>query len=131
MSSDIRKRSPFSMKQDLPERDEYLGPPFRQSQPNKLNRTRWLLRSISSAALILMILVVLGRGRLFHPASPSPLQPLVNKLTAEDLEVVTPEGEVLGHGDFDDGRKCHTMKAFVDPESEGLSWVNVHLGNGG
>ena len=39
--------------------------------------------------------------------------------------------EVVGHGDFEDGRKTTTGKEFVIPPSEALHWVNVNLGNGG
>ncbi|KAK8864700.1 hypothetical protein IAR55_001952 [Kwoniella newhampshirensis] len=57
----------------------------------------------------------------------------VVKLTEADLVRGTNagQGKVRGHWDFGDGRKWTTSDAFVKPESKGLDWVNVMLGNGG
>lgn len=49
----------------------------------------------------------------------------------EVLDQYPGAGSVLGHGDFDDGRRRMVKKEFVDPSSEGLHWVNVMLGNDG
>ncbi|RSH89012.1 hypothetical protein EHS25_002674 [Saitozyma podzolica] len=51
--------------------------------------------------------------------------------SAADWQVPLGSGEVVGHADFEDGRKHAVRREFTQPKSEGLYWVNVNLGNGG
>jgi hypothetical protein len=51
--------------------------------------------------------------------------------SAADWQVPLDRGEVVGHADFEDGRKRAVRREFTEPKSEGLYWVNVNLGNGG
>lgn len=51
--------------------------------------------------------------------------------TAADWQVPLGTGQVVGHADFEDGRKRAVRREFTQPKSEGLYWVNVNLGNGG
>ncbi|WVQ99719.1 hypothetical protein IAU59_006861 [Kwoniella sp. CBS 9459] len=59
------------------------------------------------------------------------------RLTAYDLQRDGNEREkgergwMVGHADFGDGRSAVCGEEFAKPESEGASWVNVMLGNGG
>ncbi|ORY26128.1 glycosyl hydrolase family 92-domain-containing protein [Naematelia encephala] len=66
---------------------------------------------------------------MFFTGRRAPPQAKFQKLTAEDLHPQS--AEIEGHWDFGDGRKRTTDKAFLDPESEALKWVNVMLGNDG
>jgi hypothetical protein len=53
------------------------------------------------------------------------------KVKADAQKILLSQGEVVGHGEFDDGRKRAVRREFVQPESEALYWVNVMMGNGG
>ncbi|KAK4690007.1 hypothetical protein P7C73_g123, partial [Tremellales sp. Uapishka_1] len=52
-------------------------------------------------------------------------------ITVDNLSQEDPQGLVEGHGDFGDERKRFIGKVWNTPDSEGLRWVNVMLGNGG
>jgi len=84
---------------------------------------------LTSLYIILFQVIPLFRSTKQPP--PSRLQEHIQKLKPEDIEDVMDEGEVIGHADFEDGRKITTKRAFVEPGSKGLEWVNVMLGNGG
>ena len=98
-------------------------------------------RRLSFRNLVLAIAILSGTflilSNTLNPFRPhksedvSALRDHITKFTAADLQVTFTEGDVTGHADFDDGRKRSCPRAFAEPESEGLSWVNVMMGNGG
>jgi len=93
----------------------------------------------SSYRVLIVGVIVLGATALYlfnwGAQSTAPKDIILSEqdyapVNGSGLSVESDE-EVIGHGDFDDGRKRNTKQAFLEPKSEALHWVNVMLGNGG
>ncbi|OCF43056.1 hypothetical protein I317_03150 [Kwoniella heveanensis CBS 569] len=76
-----------------------------------------------------------GYYKTANPLSSAAPEHSFGKLRATDVGNLRGQeverGWVEGHADFGDGRNNLCGEEFVNPQSEGTSWVNVMLGNGG